>query len=175
MPLAAKAVFRCLNNRIRITTRSPQGSPRLTERGRVFSLPNLTAYFWRGAAREHRELKFESTRRHSRLFNGLLNPKCQAKFPGSREIARDRRLNVFPLAPHELGGSDGTRTRGLLRERQAPQFLKPYRLIFLRLAHALPFVRIGFPPSGVSSTGFLWVLAHPSNGCTTRRSLRNLP
>src|SRR5438105_10195800 len=122
MPLAAKALFRCLNNRIRITTRSPRGSPRLKERGQASSLPNLTAYFWQCAAREHRQLKFESSRPHSRLLNTVLNLKCGTKFPGfsrNRKIAGDLRWSLFPIAPYELGGSDGTRTRDLLRDRQA--------------------------------------------------------
>ena len=120
MPAAVMVASRSLSSWIRITTRSLRESPRLKERGQASSLPNLTAYFWRCVARDHRPLKSESSHRHSRLSRTVLNLNGGTKFPGSRGNARSQgRLPILLLLISSLAGVTGLGTLGLRRDGQA--------------------------------------------------------
>src|SRR5258708_3829780 len=61
-------------NLTRIILKRPRGISPVKERGQGSFFPNLTAYFWRSVAKEHRQLKSESSRRQTRLLVTVFNP-----------------------------------------------------------------------------------------------------
>src|SRR5216683_1314169 len=111
MPVAAKAPFRCLNSRTRITTRSQRGSPQSREREQASFLLTLAGYFWQCAATERIQPQSGSLRRYVSFSNALQSAAFNWARRSYQTVPSETRI---PFA-HQLGFMEQKNTSISLR------------------------------------------------------------